>query len=668
MKQEDREFIAWDGEGINLKGSGFPQSYVLFGSSKGHISSRDGLNTFEILDFIVDTGAKHPHAIHVGFAFGYDSNMIVASLAPATLARLHKNGWVRLRRSDGSVYSVTYAKGKFFRVTRYEEGYHHKRNSTAKVTVQIFDIFSFFMCSFIKAYKDLIGSLPDIIVSGKAGRRDFSLDEWDDIVRYWSVEIQLLRELAEELRRRVFNAGLKIRQWHGPGALASYAMTGHSIKSHMSESPEEVRLAARYGYAGGRFELFKVGRVNESLYGLDINSAYPHAISQLPSLAGGYWRYVEHPKTIKRFGIYHVQLRKHGGFVKIPGPVFHRDKKHNISFPWYTDGWYWSPEAQSGQRLGGHVVEGWEFVGGRERPFSWITDMYEQRKDWKRRGISAQIALKLCMNSMYGKLAQRVGWTLENQRIPPFHQLEWAGWVTSYVRARLFNLMMAIPFDQLIAVETDGIYTTKPPDELGITHSGELGGWEVTKYEEILYVQSGLAWLRHPNDCSCGKCIGTWESKRRGLDPCIRGHLPDECDCSGTFSLNACRSYLDSLHAMPDKSSPWLPYVGETTRFTGLGRALQSKTGMGAHCVWATDKREVNPGSTGKRVHLSRGCAACAEGATAFERAHDLTIRSMSILDPQSYPHSIPWEEERGHAAWRDYAESQDDDVTLQYV
>jgi len=101
------------------------------------------------------------------------------------------------------------------------------------------------------------------------------------------VEIQLLRELAEELRRRVYSAGLRITQWHGPGALASYAMAHRGVKQHMGETSPEIREAARYAYAGGRFELYKLGRIVGPVYGIDINSAYPEAIAQLPSMTEG---------------------------------------------------------------------------------------------------------------------------------------------------------------------------------------------------------------------------------------------------------------------------------------------------------------------------------------------------------------------------------------------
>jgi hypothetical protein len=655
---KDRRFIAWDGEGVNIAGVGAPQSYVLFGCSEGHISNVRGLTTFDCLDFILAVGTQNPGSIHVGFAFTYDANMIMQSLSPVTLARLHRHGYARLRRKDGQQYAITFTRGKFFRVTKYLPGYDRKTNPSAKHTVQIFDVFSFFACSFVKAYTDLVGPIPESVDIGKANRPNFTVDDMDKITDYWSVEVQLIRELAEELRKRVYNAGLYISQWHGPGALASYAMKEHNVKQHMADTPPQVKEAARYAYAAGRFELYKCGRVTDTVYGIDRNSAYPYALTKLPSLSEGTWRYVRQPSTLVSFGVYHVVLRKGGGFTKQPSPLFHRDRNHNLSFPWFADGWYWTPEAYFAQRMGATLVEGWEYVGWSTYPFGWINDTYTQRRDWKRRGISAQLALKLMMNSITGKAAQRVGWDEEKQRIPVWHQLEWAGYVTSYTRAGLFSLMVRIPFDKLISIETDGIYTTMSPEELGITHDDELGGWSVSSYQEVLYVQSGLAWLLDFN--------GEWSDKRRGLDQCKWNHNPSDCDCPGVFSLNACREYLRSLHPRPNGSLPWLAYSGQTTRFVGLGQALASSipTKM-RHCVWETNKREILPGHHGKRVHFPGTCAACKQDASAFELAHDLVINSRSIVDPRSYPHSLPWIQDDNSAEWREYSTEQDGYVSL---
>lgn len=512
-------------------------------------------------------------------------------------------------------------------------------------------MFSFFTCSFIKAYEDLIGNVPDIITKGKAGRSTFSVEEFGDVVKYWTVEIQMLKELANELRKRVYGAGLRIKDWHGPGALASFAMRANGIKQHMARSNDDVRMAARYAYAGGRFELFKIGRIEGPIYGIDINSAYPFAIAKLPSLSDGEWCHVDRSDIHKKlsdchalppFGLWKLRLRDRdkGGFAHEPSPLFHRDLDHNISFPWYTEGWYYSHEAYLAYQHGAEIVEGWFYQSSAEKPFAWITDMYETRRDWKRRGLSSQLALKLCMNSIYGKLAQRVGYDPEKGTLPPWHQLEWAGWVTSYTRAMLFSIIRKIPYQDLVAVETDGIYTTADPSSLGIVDSKELGGWEVSEYKEMMYVQSGLAWFMDSN--------GEWHTKRRGLD-------------SGSFTLDDCRDYLSTLAP----GAPWNPFVGNTTRFVGLGQALASKWFTQRHCVWETKPREINPGSTGKRIHVHRMCRACRDGRTALETAHDLVISSRSTLDIRSVPHSIPWEQEVGRKAWRDMQTAEDDGVFL---
>ena len=200
------------------------------------------------------------------------------------------------------------------------------------------------------------------------------------------------------------------------------------------------------------------------------------------------------------------------------------------------------------------------------------------------------------------------------------------------------------------------MYTTMSPTGLGIQTSNELGGWEISEYNEVMYVQSGLAWL---------KDMDGWHDKRRGLDPCRKNHQPEECDCSSVFSLSACREYLHGLHPRPDRTSPWSTYKGQSTRFLGLGQALMSKTPLHQkHCVWETAPREITPGG-GKRVHARFNCRACEVDANAYESAHDMVINSRAPLNPTSFPHSVPWEEEIGHPLWRDYEDDLSAIVTL---
>lgn len=649
----DKDFIAWDGEGINVYGVGKPQAYVLFGNSAtGSIDNILGIPTYDALDFIIATGLRHPNVIHVAFAFNYDSNMIVQSLAPATLSRLHRHGFVRLTRNV-STYIITYRKSKWFQVTRLRGG--------ERTTVRIYDIFTFFMVSFEKAYTDMCGPVPSVITKGKAGRKTFTVAEFSTVKTYWRLEIQLVRELAEELRRRVYGAGLFITEWHGPGALASYSMREHGIKQHMAVACDEVRLAARYAYAAGRFEVYRVGRILQPVWGIDLNSAYPSALRLVPSLSEGSWHHesweVKRPgQVIRPFGLYYVRLRGPVLGAKRPSPLYHRDRHHELTFPWHTEGWYWGPEALMAVKYGHAVVtEAWQYTGWTTRPFAYIDDMYGQRQQWKREGNSAQTALKLCMNAKTGKAAQRVGWR-ENGRIPGWHQLEWAGFVTSYTRASLFDVMRRIPFEHLVAIETDGFYTTYDPAQLGIKASDDLGGWSVDHYEEVMYVQSGLAWLRKgicPTGCLHDQSVEdcAWTPKRRGLD-------------KESFTLDDCTAYLDTL--VPNDIA-WPEFKGVTTRFATMGLALASRNVKQKHCVWTTAPREISVGRQGKRIHVPAFCGACKNGKTAYEQAHDLIIAPPSAIKDgttKSFPHSVPWEPEVGRADYRSKMEEADLYVT----
>lgn len=644
---KDRRFIAWDGEGAKVDEPHKPQNYVLFGCSTGENIKGRSLKTGELLRFLIYIGKKYPGAYHVGFAFDYDTNMIIKSLPPQKIRLLRKNGSVLFEN-----YRIEHVQSKWLQVTQY--GPKYKRNKNDRFTVRVADIFGFFQCSFVVACKSYIPDHPLMaelakIEEGKAERNNFTYDMIDYIESYWTTEIALLQALVEQLRDMLYAVDLKVTRWHGPGAIANHVYKRQNIIHHKALTPEPVREAARYGYAGGRFELYRLGR-HTNVYGIDINSAYPAAISRLPSLSEGEWRHVTNPASVAEFGIYHVRLRGFAGPTKKPSPLFHRDSSHNISYPWFVEGWYWTPEIRLvlpmlGKK-GFEIIEGYEYVGWSTRPFGFVEEMYYERKRLKKEGNGAEKALKLALNSLYGKMAQRVGWE-RNGRPPTWHQLEWAGFVTSATRARLYSVLARIPWNDLIAVETDGIYTTADPESLGITDSPNLGEWELSQYEEMMYVQSGVYFARDS--------VKGWVGKYRGLD-------------NGTLSADGIADYLRGLEPNPGVDNPWPAIIGPTTRFVGYKSALwREDNGMGPmkahHAVWETTQREISPGEVGKRVHSPKLCAACRAGANAYEMPHDLVIRSKAMGDPMSTMHSIPWEDKDNAdtAEWRQYAQERED-------
>lgn len=638
-KIEDRKFIAWDGEGMNLRGTDKPQCYVLFGCSTGariKTRSSNGLPIFDILNFMISVKERHPTAFHVAFAFDYDVNMIVQGLSDKHLRMLKDTGTVRLRESNGTAFRLSYTPKKWFRVTRYLPGYSRRRNPNACTSICIEDLFTFYAKSFIETLREYNVEVPEDLVKGKAARGAFSLDEWDFMESYWETEIKLLAQLAENFRDILYRLGFKISRWYGPGVIASFVMKQHNIKQHMYESPKEVLNAALHAYAGGRFEPFYVGRIPGPIYSADINSAYPDAIRHLPSLSNGRWERVRSPTGRTMFALYRIRLGNGQATGRIPGPFFWRDHKGHISFPPYMEGWYWAPEVYTAtqfRRKDIQILDGWEFIESDStlRPFAFIEGMYNKRQALKKAGDHSQLGLKLAMNSIYGKLAQRVGWNERNRRVPPWHQIEWAGWITSYCRAKILGRILRDPLS-VIAVETDGFYTTTAPERLGINHTKELGGWEVDEYDEIIYIQSGVAVLSKN---------GERTTKVRGLDK--QSFTPESVD-----------AYLTSLPVLI-KGEFWEPYQGTTTRFTTMGQALQSATETRfKHCVWQTDIRAIDMGGgrgEGKRVHSPLQCRACKEGIRPCDGGHDLLVRSATVSQYASYgnaglmsaQHYIPW-------------------------
>lgn len=642
----ERPFIAWDGE--SGSGHAVVQGYHLFAcvtpDGPRHIKSRNGLKTYEMLQFIVDVEEAYPDAIHIGFGFGYDVNQILGSLNRYQLETIHKTGVLFLNMHT---WRLEWRKNKSLTITRVKKtmvGVEEERKvQEHRTSVVIYDSFSFFMSSFVKAlenFKTCPDDVMDMIREGKARRGTFTYEEIDGFVLpYCLAECEQLIKLMEYFRGLVYGVGFEIRHWHGPGAIASWLLRHYEVKKAMCEPPEPVLVAAQHAYAAGRFELTRVGHIGP-VWSVDINSAYPHAITQLPNLRMGRWEHVQfnqdNPcRKIVGFGVYRIK----GGpgfkalFAVRPAPLWHRDEHGRISFPWQVDGWYWSPEASlvvSSPHY--QISEAWVFVPGKgcDRPFAFVDRMYAQRQAWKAEGNPAEYALKLGMNSLYGKMAQRVGWDKKHMKAPPFHQLEWAGWVTSYCRAQIYRLGGKIGWENVVAIETDGLYVTRNPAEVSLKSTTGLGGLSIDWYEDCLYVQSGLAWLKEAD--------GSWSQKYRGLDP-------------ESLPLSKMVEHFSHID--------WEQKVqATTTRFIGIGAALMSRDYLTRWRVWETVPRLLAVGGDGKRIHIQKICRACAAGKTPNDMPHELSIalRKPGI----SAPHHLPWRPDIGKdPPWREGADEQ---------
>lgn len=646
---EKRRIIAWDGEGMKLSGNDRPQHYVMFGCSAEPewVKVGQNLGTMEILEYIVAVGERYPNAVHVGYGFRYDANMIIKGLPDKHLRTLKHRGEVNFKLGNIR-WRIHVIPGKSFRVTkRWSTGKKNvgKRSGDGYVSVKIDDMASFFACPFLNACDSILADVltdddREVIEYGKKARKDNIWEDLTDVQKYWRAEIRLMQLMAERFRDVMFAAGIRLRDWYGPGAIASYLISKHRLRNHIQNEPpiKEVHEASKVAYAGGRFELFRVGRVQGPVFGLDINSAYPAALAGAPSLGldHGEWIHVENPSDVEEFGVYRISYNHMGKAKPIEYaamPLFHRDYRGSISFPQFVSGWYWSPEAANAAEIGRRhpgsvrIYEGWVWRHDGTRPFEFLSEMFEERIRLGKKNI-VSMPYKLGPNSMYGKLAQRVGWNEKKGLPPKSHCLPLAGWITSSCRASLYRVMLQIPRHKLIAVETDGIYTSMDPAGIVADFGNGLGQWGMDSYDEMLYLQSGVYHRRTEQQ---------WlPPKARGLDiasvsqPVVEQYFK-KCN-SGDFPTLTVqmRERFVGLNAA---------YVrAQTKKNSEIGVGVKEFLGR-----WETGERIMEPGGKGKRAHISKVCGECQMGLSAWDSPHQLAIRSRSVGD-MSTPHNLPWE------------------------
>ncbi len=602
-----RQFVAWDGEGVTVDGD---HRYVLLSGMHGddyrELVEPDGIKTYDALRFILDFAQETGDAIHVVYGGSYDFNKILRNIPQSRLEKL---------AAGRAIYfwdiRVEWRMGKYLRLAK-----KNKDGETVGKSVTIYDVVAFFQCSFVAACDSYLGDnfiRREMVVENKEARAAFDIANLAEIREYNKVELQNLILLMTELKDRLSTVGLRPKAWFGPGAIATTLFQREYIKEYMAESPMSVRLYSARAYFGGRFEPFKFGIMEQPAWQYDINSAYPTALRNVPSLAHGYWREDdEWNGTVEPFGMYRVKWAVGGGInINIPGPFPWRDPKGNIFYPTMGETVVWSPElsaaldyaAKTGMRI--EVMDAKVFVPDENapKPFAFVQELYDERRARKAAGDGAEKGLKLALNSMYGKLAQQVGAKQDPETgewsLPPFHQLEWAGYTTSYCRALILRAMTQSP-ENIVAVETDAVFSLVPLD-LPVTEF--LGDWDQTEWESLSYMQSGTYF---------GTLKGGKEVvKQRGFD-------------KGTITREA----AEMLHLEPEVHDRILP--ASLTRFTGLRLAMIH--GMEKWGQWETMQKSLKLMPQGKRVHDRKKCC----GDNFGKKAHTTFCPIINIPNRES--------------------------------
>lgn len=569
------EFVAWDGEGANVRAR---HEYILLASSAGaQLAAAQGLRTVDSLAQLAAGMAASPLAIHVGFAISYDVNMVLRDIPKRALREL----WEGER-------TTWYAQGRYFRLEYRPRKYLKVRTALRAMGPwaggTLWDAWPFFQSSFVAACRKYkIGTVSELeaLEKGKRARSTFRARDLPDIIRYNALELRLLVQLMRALWESLTRAQLRVSRWDGPGAVAAALLTREGVNDRPTHPPPELVLdASQFAYYGGRVECVQYGDRQGPVHQYDLNSAYPAAMRSVPCRATGcgHWQRWSNPGaaewSLASFAVHHVRWSFPRGSVVYPFPW--RSARGGVYFPREGEGWVWTPEllAARDQDLARSltVLESWEWVEGscgHLPPYAWIARVYQERERARALGDGAEHALKLSLNSIYGKTAQRAGAQYtqgEGWRLPPFHDLAAAGWVTSTVRAQLYAAACERP-SAVVMLATDAIYTTRKLTQLQVDAPGDktLGAWTHAAHIGATVVQSGVYWLQGPDGA-------------RAL-----------------YSRGFARESLDHAAVLQAWTDGAPHYVARQRRFVGLGLALAGREGtVASRAAWARWRRWID--------------------------------------------------------------------------
>lgn len=276
------------------------------------------------------------------------------------------------------------------------------------------------------------------------------------------------------------------------------------------ENIEHFHTLAQKCFHGGIFETLQRGVFDTEIHDYDLNSAYPTTMAKLPHWANGTFTQTEIATEGTYFGWYIAKFNcKWIPYDDDKEPIIDTlellQGKQDITLSTHR---VLYPE---GERTAAITRIEYDFmikhnypceiIGGIEwhqtshkhdRPFGWVPKMYNQRLQIKQnnRDDMRQMALKIVLNSSYGKTAQ------QKHGIGCLTNFFYASYITADTRIKLAEVAEKYP-KHVIDIATDGICLDC--EVKGLRISDKLGEWDHQIFDSALFIGSGMRQMFHNN-------------------------------------------------------------------------------------------------------------------------------------------------------------------------
>ena len=440
---------------------------------------KDEINIDSVIKFL--TRPKFETSWNFCYNLSYDASVILKLLGKSILSTYKTKRAFRFKYKN---YIFFFLPKKTLRISK---GHH---------SWVFFDITQFYDFKPLqKAYQENIGELPENYLKMKSNRKQFSPNYYHhnrkQVRKYCITDCKLTKELSEywiDIFGKAF--GFYPIRWISSGYLAEKVLINHGVKiPFFKELPYDLQEFAWNSYFGGRFEIIQRGFIGEAwIY--DINSAYPYALSKIPDITTGKWKHgMQEIDDTALLGFFKIHV-KYDVAEYLPAFAFKRITLHNdlIIYPSGEFVTYATlEELKNVDPKNYEVLDSWQYFDDNPTyPFrEFINNLYDKRMKLKEQNNPMQLPIKTILNSLYGKLGQKI-----NRRIGNLFNPVIFAFITGHARAQLFSFVKDNNLEKdVVSFATDSVCLTKKVN----IDSKKLGSFSFEKYGSDVYVlQNGF--------------------------------------------------------------------------------------------------------------------------------------------------------------------------------
>lgn len=441
---------------------------------------KQGITIDSVIEFL--TRSKYENSWNFFWNLNYDASVILKLLGKDILSTYRKK---RAFRFEYKKYHFYFIPKKTLRISK---GHH---------SWVFYDIIQFynFKPLHIAYLENIKKQLDENYLKMKSKRTQFSPNYYKknrkQVRDYCFEDCKLTKQLCKhwvDLFHQAF--GFYPQRWISSGYLAEKVLINHGINiPFFNELNFDLQDFAYCSYFGGRFEMLQRGFIGRA-YLYDINSAYPDALANMPDITKGTWKH----------GLKKINNTALLGFFKIIAKI--PDSEYLPCFPFrlvtrsndvliFPSGSFVTyctlDEIKNANPKHYKILESWQyFDDSPQYPMrDFIHKFYDQRMRLIQEGNPLQLPIKIILNSIYGKLGQKITRKIGNLFNPVIF-----AYITGYTRAKLYGFVLEHGIkDDVVSFATDSILVTREIK----TNSENLGefGFENTA-DNVYQLQNGI--------------------------------------------------------------------------------------------------------------------------------------------------------------------------------